>query len=79
MPDLIIEVLSPDDRWPKVLAKVAEYLNAGVGVVGVLDPVRRTLHLYEGDQPVRILSENDELSLPGLLGDFRVAIHRFLD
>ncbi|CAN5731997.1 hypothetical protein BH23PLA1_BH23PLA1_33980 [soil metagenome] len=79
VPDLIIEVLSPDDRWPKVLAKVAEYLNAGVGVVGVLDPERRTMHLYEGDQPVRILSEDDELTLPDLLGDFRAAIRRFLD
>ncbi|CAN5628750.1 hypothetical protein BH23PLA1_BH23PLA1_43330 [soil metagenome] len=34
--------------------------------------------LFEVDQPVRILSEHDELSLPGLLGDFRVAIRRFL-
>ncbi len=79
-PDLVVEVLSPDDRWPKVLAKVAEYLGAGVGVVGVLDPLRRTLHLYEGEEPVRILNADDELRLPGLLGDaFRVPIRRFLD
>lgn len=77
-PDLVFEVRSPEDRWPKVLAKVAEYLNAGVGVVvGVLDPERSTLHLYEGDQPVRILSEHDELTLPGLLGEFRVAVSCF--
>ncbi len=37
-PDLVIEVLSPHDRWNRVLAKVAEYLEAGVAVVGVLDP-----------------------------------------
>lgn len=78
-PDLVIEVRSPDDRWARVLAKVAEYLNAGVGVVGVLDPVGRTLHLYEGDRPVRILGEDDEFIPPELLGDFRVAVRRFLD
>ena len=79
-PDLAIEVLSPDDRWPKVLAKVAEYLNAGVPVVGVLDPEHLTMHLFEGDRPVRILSEGDELALPSLLGeDFRVAVRRFFD
>jgi Uma2 family endonuclease len=78
-PDLVFEVLSPDDRWPKVLAKVAEYLNAGVAVVGVLDPDSRTLHLYEGDRPVRILTENDELTLPALLGDFRTVVRSFLD
>lgn len=78
-PDLAIEVLSPDDRWPKVLVKVGEYLEAGVAVVGVLDSARRTLHLYEGDRPVRILAEEDELTLPALLGDFRVEVARFFD
>lgn len=78
-PDLVIEVLSPDDRWPKVLAKVAEYLNAGVGVVGVLNPENRTLHLHEGDNPVRILNEDDELTLPALLGEFRVRVRQFFE
>jgi Uma2 family endonuclease len=32
-PDLVVEVLSPSDRWPKVLAKVAEYLDAGTAYV----------------------------------------------
>jgi Uma2 family endonuclease len=78
-PDLVVEVLSPHDRWPKVLAKVLEYLNAGVGVVCVIDAERRTLHLYEGDQPVRILDAEGELTLPSLLGEFRVRVGRFLD
>jgi Uma2 family endonuclease len=78
-PDLVIEVLSPHDRWLKVLTKVTEYLNAGVAVVAVLDPERRTLHLYEGDQSPRILGADDELTLPALLGDFRVLVGRFFD
>ena len=79
VPELVFEVLSPDDRWPKVMAKVVEYLDAGVGVVGVLDPSRRNLYLYEGEEPVRILSEDDQFSLPGLLGEFRVAVRDFFD
>lgn len=78
-PDLVVEVLSPNDRWPEVLRKVAEYLAAGVAAVALLDPGRRTLHLYDGDEPVRILVEDDELTLPNLLGDFRVAVRQFLD
>src|SRR5262249_27419657 len=35
-PELVIEVRSPGDRWPRMLAKVAEYLEAGVLVVIVL-------------------------------------------
>src|SRR5207244_1669587 len=30
VPDAVFEVRSPDDRWSKITAKVAEYLNAGV-------------------------------------------------
>jgi hypothetical protein len=62
-----------------VLTKVAEYLNAGVTVVGVLDPQRGTLTLFEGDQGVRVLSENDELALPDLLGEFRVPVRRMFE
>ena len=79
VPELVFEVLSPDDRWPKIMAKVVEYLDAGVGVVCVLDPSRRNLYLYEGEEPVRILSEDDELTLPALLGDFRVVVRDFYE
>jgi Uma2 family endonuclease len=78
-PDLVFEVLSPDDRWRQVLRKVAEYLDAGVQVVVVLDPERRTLHIFEGDEPTRILTDQDELTLPSVLGEFRVPVRRFFD
>ncbi len=78
-PDVVFEVLSPDDRWRKVLGKVAEYLDAGVQVVVVLDPERRMIHVFTDDEPTRILTDRDELTIPGLLGDFRVPVHRFFD
>lgn len=78
-PDVVFEVLSPDDRWRKVLIKVGEYLIAGVQVVVVLDPERRQIHVYEGDEPARVLTEHDELTLPTVLGDFRVPVCRFFD
>ena len=77
VPELVIEVRSPSDRWPAVLAKVAEYLNAGVFVVCVLDDESRTAHLFYADRPGRILGPDDELMLPDLLGDFRVPVRRF--
>ena len=77
VPDLVFEVRSPSDRWPKLLEKVAEYLNAGVPIVGVLDPERSTLDLYRGDEPVRILGPDDEFALPELLGDSRVFVRDF--
>lgn len=75
-PDLVCEVLSPDDRWPRVLAKVAEYLNAGVTVVLVLHPEHRTVSLYDAEQPGRTLGPDDELIIPAVFPEFRVAVAR---
>jgi Uma2 family endonuclease len=60
-PDLVVEVLSPSDCWPKVLAKVAEYLDAGTTVVLVLDDERRLAHVYRADSGPRLLAAEDEL------------------
>ncbi len=73
----MIEVRSPSDRWPKVLAKVAEYLNAGVAVVCVLDPDPEQALLFAADRPVRVLQADEELAIPEILGAFRVAVGRF--
>jgi Uma2 family endonuclease len=78
-PDLVVEVLSPSDRWPKVLAKVAEYLDAGITVVVVLDDERRLAHVYRGDASPRYLGGDDELTIPDLLPDFRVKVGQFFD
>jgi Uma2 family endonuclease len=42
IPELVFEVRSPGDRWPKLLEKTAEYLAAGVLCVVVLDPESMT-------------------------------------
>ena len=38
VPELVVEVRSPSDRWQKILLKVSEYLSVGVSVVVVIDP-----------------------------------------
>jgi Uma2 family endonuclease len=79
LPDLVVEVLSPSDRWPKVLAKVAEYLDAGTTWDLILDDDRRLAHLYRADGTTSVLGSNDELTIPELLGDFRVKVGRFFE
>jgi Uma2 family endonuclease len=78
-PDLVVEVLSPNDRWPKVLAKVAEYLDAGTTVVLVLDDQRRLAHLYRADGAMRMLGPHEELTIPDIFGDFQVRVGRFFE
>ena len=78
-PDLVVEVLSPSDRWPKVLAKVAEYLDAGTTVVIVLDDARALAHVFRADGTTRMLTVEEELTIPDLLGDFCVKVGRFFE
>lgn len=79
VPEVIFEVRSPGDRWGEILTKVAEYLNAGVTVVGVLDPQTHTLIVYRADELPQVLTKDDELVLPELHADFRVPVSRFFE
>ncbi len=79
VPELVIEVLSPSDRWPKVLQKVGEYLDAGVRVVVVLDEESRTAKVFGAEGTTRTLGAEDELSLPGVLEGFQVRVGRFFE
>ena len=78
-PELVVEVRSPGDRWPAILAKVAEYLEAGVSIVVVLDYDRRAAHLFADDGTHRMLGPDDELAIPQLLGEFRVPVRTFFE
>ena len=62
-----------------MLVKVGEYLEAGVGVVCILDVDTRTAQVYDAEHPVRILKDDDELTLPELLPGFAVPVRRFFE
>jgi Uma2 family endonuclease len=70
-PDLVAEILSPDDRPGEVLTKVGEWLAAGVRLVWVIDPDRSVASVYRADGTVTTVPENGELAgetvLPGFL------------
>jgi Uma2 family endonuclease len=78
-PELVVEVLSPDDRWLKVLAKVAEYLQVGVLMVVVLDDHHKSAHVYEADAPNRTLGPDEEFAFPDFLGHLQVRVRRFFE
>jgi Uma2 family endonuclease len=42
-PDLVIEILSPDDRPAEVLRKIADYLQGGIPHIWIVDPYQRTV------------------------------------
>ena len=78
VPELVIEVRSPDDRWNRILQKVAEYLEAGVTTVCVLDPKTESAHVYSVDAE-EILKVDDTLTFPDILPGFAVPVRRFFE
>ena len=78
-PELVFEVLSPDDRSREVHVKVAEYLHAGVLAVCVVDDSNRSVHIYHASRPSQVLSGSDEFSLPEILPDLQLPIVRFFE
>jgi Uma2 family endonuclease len=78
VPDLIVEIRSPAAHWGRVLGRVGEYLHAGVLVVCVLDPQTRSLVVYHAHEPQRVLTAEEELTLPDTFGpEFRIPVRRF--
>ena len=65
-PLVVIEIISPDDRYSEVLEKLAEYQQWGVPHIWVVDPHRRTLAVYDAGALARV----SRLTLPGYPVEF---------
>jgi Uma2 family endonuclease len=78
-PELIVEVRSPTDRISQLGAKAAEYLDAGVTGVVILDPKTESAAVYREDEfPIR-MHNGDELTLPDVLPGFAVRVSQFFE
>ncbi len=79
VPDLVVEVISPTDRFSEVNEKVARYLADGVKLVWVVDPVAKTIivHLAGSSQQMR-LTTGDVLEGGTLIDGFKMSIDDLL-
>jgi Uma2 family endonuclease len=75
-PDLVVEVLSPDDRPGEVLSKVGDWLEAGTSLVWVADPERQTARVYRADGSQGHLGEADRLDGETVLPGFECEMQR---
>jgi Uma2 family endonuclease len=70
-PDFVAEVVSPTNTFDQQVDRVAEYLEAGVPLVWVVQPARRWIHVYRQDGSVALLrakqTVRDEPLLPGFV------------
>ena len=72
VPDLVVEVVSPNDLADEVNEKRIEWLEAGAQLVWVIHPVQQTIHAYRADGTVTLFRRTDTLTADPVLPDFRV-------
>ncbi|NJP22405.1 MAG: Uma2 family endonuclease [Hydrococcus sp. CRU_1_1] len=72
-PDFVVELRSPSDSLKDLRDKMLEYLNNGVRLGWLLDPMSKVVEIYRIGQPVEILTNPTQLSgenvLPGFVLD----------
>lgn len=73
-PDLAIEILSPDDRKSRMSRKVRFYLQNGVRLCWVIDPVKRTVEVMTSVSQVQPLTDDAILDGGDVLPGFRVPV-----
>jgi Uma2 family endonuclease len=78
-PDLVAEVVSPNDITNKVERKIHEWLDAGVQVVVKIMPQTRTVHVCRSVGDVQRFRDGDDLIIEDLLPGFRVGVRELLD
>ena len=75
-PELIVEVVSPNDRWQDIREKLEEYFCVGVDRVWVVEPGTRTLLVYQSPTALQQLKGDDVLEGEGILSGFTLPLAR---
>ena len=73
-PNLVVEVMSPNDRWQKVHQKIEEYFAIGVQWVWVVEPENRALRVFRSTTEAQKLNEDDTLVGEGALAGFALPV-----
>jgi Uma2 family endonuclease len=79
-PDLAVEVISPNDKWSEIVAKVREYQTAGVGLIWLIDPYTPSVMIYhQNDVLHTIVGIEAELSGEEVVPGFKIAVNKLFE
>lgn len=70
VPDLIIEIISPNDKASDVQQKIEEWLAAGAKLVWALYPATHSIVAYRSLTDIRVYTEADTIDGSPVLPDF---------
>ena len=73
-PDLAVEVLSPGNTAIEMDEKLNEYLVAGIPMVWMVNPDRRTIRIFRNDDTTRFFGPADTIADERLLPGFSLVV-----
>jgi Uma2 family endonuclease len=73
-PELIVEILSPGDRWSDITEKLDEYFAIGVQQVWLANPQRQEVFVYHSPIEVKRFTADEKLSGGEILPGFEVVV-----
>ena len=73
-PELVVEILSPEDRPGQVQDKIREYLAAGVDRIWFVNPRRQSVLVYRSSGQVEALEVGDTLRDEEILPGFSLPL-----
>jgi Uma2 family endonuclease len=74
IPDLVVESLSKSDTIEEVGDKIDDWLNAGVRMLWIVDPFRRTVTIYQPELDPVLLGERATLQADPIVPGFRCPV-----
>ena len=73
-PEVVVEIISPNDSWEEVRQKLEDYFSIGVERVWVVEPENRAVLVYRSATEAQRLGEADTLKGEGILDGFALPI-----
>ena len=73
-PELIAEIVSPNDRWTDINQKLEEYFAIGVLTVWIVDPEERRVYVYRSPTQFEKLGPAEVILSEDLLPGLRIPV-----
>lgn len=79
VPDLCVEVNSPNDRVEDLYEKIDDYFDASVRQVWVVSPGRRRIYVYDSPTQIRTVSATEVIDAGDIIPGFQMAVSEMFD
>jgi Uma2 family endonuclease len=73
-PELVVEIISPTDRWSELRSKIAEYFAIGVERVWIVEPEKKQLLVYRTPTEFSQFTQQESVRGEGILEGFTLSL-----